>query len=111
VACIEDEIAGQLNIHTFPNRPRRRHAGHIGMTVRDDFKGQGVGTELMRAAVDMADNWLNLLRLELTVFVDNEPAIRLYKKYGFVIEGTLSRYAFRAGQYINVFTMARFRQG
>ena len=65
----------------------------------------------MRAAVDVADNWLNLLRLELTVFVDNEPAIQLYKKNGFVVEGTLSQYAFRAGQYIDVFTMARLRQG
>lgn len=111
VACIEDELVGQLNIHTFPNRPRRKHAGHIGMVVRDDFQGQGVGAELMRAAVDVADNWLNLLRLELTVFVDNEPAIQLYKKNGFVVEGTLSQYAFRAGQYIDVFTMARLRQG
>lgn len=110
VACIDDEVVGQLNIHTFPNRPRRKHAGNIGMAVRDDLQGQGVGTELMRAAVDAADNWLNLLRLELTVFVDNEPAIRLYKNNGFVVEGTLSQYAFRAGQYIDVYAMARIRQ-
>jgi putative acetyltransferase len=111
VACIEQEIAGQLNIHMFPNRPRRRHAGQLGMAVRDDFQGQGVGTALMQAAVDVADNWLNLLRLELEVFTDNEPALRLYKNFGFTVEGTLTRYAYRAGQYVDVYAMARFKQG
>lgn len=109
VACVEQEIAGQLNIHTFPNHPRRRHVGQIGMAVRDDYQGQGVGTALMQAAVDLADNWLNLLRLELMVFPDNVPAMRLYKKFGFVIEGTFVRYAYRDGQYVDTCAMARFK--
>jgi len=54
-------------------------------------------------------NWRNLTRLELEVFTDNEPAIQLYKKFGFTIEGTLARFAYRDGQYVDVYTMARFR--
>ena len=52
----------------------------------------GVTREVSRVydAVEMADHWLDLLRLELGVFVDNEPAVRLYQRFGFVIEGTLS---------------------
>ena len=109
VACAEDEVIGHLGLHTFPNRPRRRHAGRIGMVVRDDWQGKGAGTALMQAAVDLADKWLNLSRLELEVFVDNEPAIRLYKKFGFTIEGTLVRYAFRDGQFVDTYIMARLR--
>lgn len=109
VACVDDEVIGHLGLYTFPNRPRRRHVGQIGMAIRDDFQGQGIGTTLMQAAVDMADNWLNLLRLELSVYTDNEPALRLYKKFDFVIEGRLVRYAYRDGQYVDVFTMARFK--
>lgn len=109
VACVENEIVGQLTIHTNPSRPRRRHAGGIGMAVRDDFQGKGVGTAILRAATDMADNWLNILRLELEVYTDNKPAVRLYKKCGFEIEGTLKRHSFRAGQYVDVYTMARFK--
>ncbi len=52
-------------------RPRRRHVGEIGMAVRDDLQGRGVGTALMRAALDLADNWLDLARVELTVYTDN----------------------------------------
>ena len=107
---VGDEMAGQLEIQTTPNHPRRKHVGQLGMAVRDDFQGKGVGTALMQAAVDMADHWLDLLRLELGVFVDNEPAVRLYQRFGFVIEGTLTRYAFRAGEYADVYAMARFRQ-
>ena len=110
-AMVGDEMAGQLEIQTTPNHPRRKHVGQLGMAVRDDFQGKGVGTALMQAAVDMADYWLDLLRLELGVFVDNEPAVRLYQRFGFVIEGTLTRYAFRAGEYADVYAMARFRQG
>jgi putative acetyltransferase len=55
-------------------------------------------------------NGVNLLRLELEVYSDHEPAVRLYKRFGFAIEGTLVRYAYRAGQYVDVYTMARFKQ-
>jgi len=110
VACAENEIIGQLGLYTFPNHPRRRHAGQIGMAVMDDWQGKGAGTALMQAAVDLADKWLNLTRLELDVYTDNEPAIRLYKKFGFVIEGTLVNYAYRDGQYVDTYTMARLRK-
>jgi putative acetyltransferase len=109
VAWVEDEIVGQLGLQTFPNRPRRRHVGQIGMAVRDDWQGHGVGTALMEAAVDLAEKWLNLARLELDVYVDNEPAIRLYKKFGFVVEGRLVNFAFRAGEFVDVYIMARVR--
>jgi putative acetyltransferase len=109
VAVVGDEIAGQLGLSTDPSRPRRKHVGGIGMAVRDDFQGRGVGTALLQAAVDMVDNWLNLLRLELTVFTDNEPAIRLYKKCGFEIEGSLRRHSFRAGHYVDVYYMTRLK--
>jgi ribosomal protein S18 acetylase RimI-like enzyme len=52
------------------------------MSVHDEFCGRGIGSALLAAFIDLSDNWLNLKRLELTVYVDNEPAIRLYKKFG-----------------------------
>lgn len=109
VAVLESEVVGQLGLHTHPDRPRRRHAGNLGMAVKYEWQGRGVGTALMEAAIDLADNWLNLYRLELSVFTDNMPAIRLYKKFGFEVEGTLRDYAFRDGSYADVFSMARLR--
>ncbi len=111
LACAGDDVVGELGPLTFPNAPRRRHVGKIFMAVRDDWQGKGAGTALMQSAVDMADKWLNISRLELEVYTDNDAAVRLYKKFGFVIEGTLVRFAYRDGQYVDAYTMARLREG
>ena len=110
VACVDDEVVGQLGLITFPNAPRRRHVGQLLMAVRDDWQGKGVGTALMAAAVELADKWMNIMRLELEVFVDNEPAVRLYKKFGFNVEGTSPSFAYRDGGFVDVYVMGRLRQ-
>jgi len=109
VACVGDLVIGSLGLHLNPLRPRRKHVGAIGMGVRDEWQGKGVGTALIQAVLDVADKWQNLTRLELEVFVDNERAIRLYKKFGFEIEGTARQFAFRDGEYADIYHMARVR--
>jgi putative acetyltransferase len=109
VACAGGEVVGSLALETSPTRPRMRHTGTIGMAVRDDWQGRGVGTALMGAALDLADNWLGLSRVELTVYTDNAAGIALYEKFGFEIEGTHRRYAFRDGEYVDAYSMARLR--
>ena len=86
---------------------RRRHVATIGIAVAPEAQGQGVGTALMQAMCDYADRWLGLLRLELTVYVDNAPAIALYRKFGFEIEGRFRGYAMRDGELVDAFSMAR----
>jgi L-phenylalanine/L-methionine N-acetyltransferase len=108
VAEIEGRVVGSLGLH-LATSPRQRHMAGVGMTVHDDFQGQGVGAALLAAILDLADNWLGLRRVELHVYTDNAPAIHLYKKFGFEIEGTARHYAFRAGQYVDAYAMARLR--
>lgn len=108
VAEIDGRVVGVISMFVSQN-PRRKHVADLGMAVHDDFHGQGVGTALMAAVVDMADNWLNITRLELSVFTDNAAGIALYKKFGFETEGTLRNYAFRNGNYADVYAMARLR--
>ena len=111
VACAGGEPVGMLGLHTHPDQPRIRHSAYLGMAVRDDWQGRGVGRALVAAVVDLADKWLNLERLELHVYVDNEPAIGLYRRFGFVEEGTLRRAAFREGGLQDVYVMGRLRPG
>lgn len=110
VACSNDTLVGCAGLDIGRASPRRRHAGEIGMAVHDAWHAQGIGTALLGAIVDLADNWFNLLRLELTVYTDNAPAIALYKKYDFEIEGRLRKFSFRDGEYADVFTMARLNR-
>ncbi|MBN1565512.1 MAG: GNAT family N-acetyltransferase, partial [Anaerolineae bacterium] len=86
------------------------HVADLGMMVHADYQGRGVGSALMVAALDLAENWLNISRIELTVYTDNAVAIALYEKFGFEIEGTLRDYAFRGGKYSDTYLMARLRK-
>ncbi|MDO5768797.1 MAG: GNAT family N-acetyltransferase [Psychrobacter sp.] len=108
VALMDDDIVGNLGLTVSP-RERLRHVASFGMAVKVGFHGMGIGTALLAAAIDLSDNWLNLHRLELTVFTDNAPAIALYKKFGFEIEGEARDFAFRNGAYINAYYMARIK--
>ncbi len=107
VAEVGGEVVGNLGLHLASKSPRRRHAAGLGMSVRDDWHSRGVGNALLAAAIDLADNWLNYTRIELTVYTDNAVALALYRKFGFEIEGTLKSYAFRDGRFIDAYTMAR----
>ena len=107
VGIIDDRIVGMVTVVTFPERPRRKHVGVIAICVDGDWQGKGVGAALMRAIVDLADNWLSLTRLELEVYADNEAAIHLYERFGFEVEGTLRRHAFRDGEYVDSKVMGR----
>lgn len=75
--------------------------------VHKDYQNKGVGTALMKALIDIADNWLMLVRVELTVFEDNKRAIHLYEKFGFKKEGVKQLAAIRNGKYVNELIMAR----
>jgi putative acetyltransferase len=107
VAISNERIVGNAGLRI--GNGRRSHAGAIGMGVADDVHGCGIGTRLLSALIDAADNWLNIRRLELTVYPDNGEAISLYRKFGFENEGVLRAYAFRNGEFADVITMARLR--
>jgi L-phenylalanine/L-methionine N-acetyltransferase len=110
VAEIEGKVVGQLGLQVCQS-PRRRHVAELGMGVSEEYQGQGVGSALLRAALEMADNWLNIRRMELTVYSSNEAAIALYERFGFEVEAELADYAFQYGNYVSALCMARINTG
>jgi len=99
-------VLGNAGLHGVPAL-RRRHVAGMGIAVAASAQGQGVGSVLMGALLDWADNWAQILRIELTVFSDNAPAIALYRKFGFEHEGTHRAYALRDGVFVDSHCMAR----
>ena len=88
---------------------RMRHTADVGIFVHTDWQGKGVGTALMQTVLDLADNWLMLVRVELDAFPDNAAAIHLYEKLGFEREGMLRKAAIRNGRYEDLVMMSRIR--
>lgn len=109
VAEIGGRVVGNLGLQRYADR--RAHVGAIGMAVHDEFAGRGCGRALLAAALDQADKWLNLRRIELSVWTDNAPAIALYERFGFAREGLARAYAWRDGAYADALMMARLRIG
>ena len=106
VALAKGQLVAMAGLHANPHI-RRRHAMHLGMAVTVPAQGKGVGSALMAALIDYADRWVAVMRIELTVFTDNERAIALYRKFGFVQEGIFRAYGLRDGRYQDVLAMAR----
>ena len=99
-------MVGQLGLQVCQN-PRRRHVAELGMGVAEDYQGQGIGSALLRSALELADQWLNIRRMELTVYSSNEAAIALYERFGFEVEAELADFAFQYGNYVSALCMAR----
>ncbi len=100
-------VVGSAGLHPASSSPRRRHAMHLGISVAREHQGQGVGHALMGALCDYADRWAGVLRIELTVYADNQRAIALYRRHDFVVEGRHRGYGLRDGVYVDVLAMAR----
>ena len=108
VALLGDEVLGYSELITHPHSPRHRHAGEIDMMlVHEKGHGKGIGNAMMQNLVDLSDNWMNLKRLHLTVWTTNLNAIRLYKKFNFVEEGIMPKYAFTNGEYTDGLLLGR----
>ncbi|MGL4741623.1 MAG: GNAT family N-acetyltransferase [Sarcina sp.] len=95
---------GILNRH---NNLRKRHVASITIMVDSDYQSKGIGTLLMKKLISLADDFLKLKRLELQVFIDNEKAIKLYEKFGFIKEGIQEYSALKNNVYTHELMMAR----
>jgi ribosomal protein S18 acetylase RimI-like enzyme len=104
VALEGDDVIGWCDILPI-ERPTRAHTGVLGIGVLAPFRGQGVGSALLRQALHKART-SGFTRVELSVREGNRRVVPLYRRFGFVEEG-LQRNAIRLdGQYENLICMA-----
>ena len=81
VAVVGGEIVGSLHVER-----SRFGFGELGMSVAREWRGRGVGSALLAAAIEWAREQ-EMHKLSLSVFPHNAAAIALYRKFGFVEEG------------------------
>ncbi|MGH6791002.1 MAG: GNAT family N-acetyltransferase [Pseudolabrys sp.] len=105
--CADPAIVGYLNISSINGLHR---SADIGIRIGEEKnRNQGFGKEALRLGLDYCWKHLNLERVSLTVFSKNARAIHVYRTVGFKKEGTLRRYCFVDGEWIDTVIMAAFR--
>ena len=104
VAVDEKRVVGWCDIRREPI-PVYAHCAMLGMGVLDDYRRRGIGERLLRAA--LADAKAQAIeRIELSVYAQNAHAQALYRKVGFLHEGTRTRGKKLDGAYDDVHLMA-----
>jgi len=88
IALIDDEIVGEIGFNT-GKRKRISHCGEFGMCVRKQFWKSGIGGILVDSLIRWAEQQGTIHKINLSVRTDNLPAIGLYLKKGFLIEGRI----------------------
>lgn len=107
VAERDGHVIGLVGLQRYSGR--LSHSGLIFIYVDSACHGQGIGTALLKAVIDLADNWLMLERLELTFLATNPRAQTLYERLGFAVEGRKRGSIVSQGQFVDEIAMARIR--
>ena len=106
VFVAEDDgvIVGRLSVAR-DQHPASAHVADLGLMVAQSHRRRGVGTALLEAAAEWGRE-AGVRKLELHVFPHNEPAIRLYQRFGFVQEGYRKAHYRRRQGYVDAILMA-----
>lgn len=105
VAVKDGEMIGNIDLGG-SDRQALQHTAVIGMGMLKSWQNRGLGTALMEAAIGWARQQSLLELLWLQVYADNEAGRALYRKMGFVENGTIKRFFKREGFYSDVVTMS-----
>ena len=108
VAVVDDKVVGWCDVVRV-ERPVHAHVGVLGMGLLPEFRGQGYGKALITAVLADAHR-VGISRVELTVHADNNRAIALYEKVGFVREGVRRDAACIDGRFIDSILMAKLEK-
>ena len=87
---------------------KNQHVAYLGITILKGFREIGIGKTMMNHLIEWASKQEELEKISLTVFSTNKPAINLYRKLGFEVEGISKKQYKIEGKYVDEIAMAKF---
>ena len=106
VAEVDADLCGWASLNVFNARPAYRHVGEISVYVAREWRGRGVGFQLLSALDDHARR-LGYHKLTLAGFPFNEAAVRLYTRSGFQHVGVYHEQGMLDGRWVDVMLMEK----
>ena len=86
VAVVDGVVAGTAGIEAVGSKYKLKHRAELGIAILKEYWGLGLGKALMEACIECAKE-AGYTQLELNAVAENERAVALYKKMGFVEYG------------------------
>lgn len=96
VANETDEYLGTVSLKNINLKDAN---AEFAISLRVSAQGKGIGILATKAVLERAFEEICLERVYLNVLSENEKAIRLYKKVGFIFEGEFRNCIFLRGRY------------
>lgn len=106
-ALLDDQPIGTVSYY-FEDRLKIKHIANIvGMYVTNEYRNQGIGSKLIDKAISSIKENNVILKIKLSVNPEQVYAVRLYKKYGFDIVGTLKKELLVNGKFYDFLLMEK----
>ena len=104
LALKESEVVGTAHL-TNMERKELDHTAALGLNIKKNFRGRGIGTALLKRLMEWAKEKPDIERIELEVLANNHQAIHMYEKAGFVREGIKKSAVKKDSGYIDIVIM------
>jgi len=105
IALSSSQVIGLLMVNV-TTKIRTRHTAEFGIAILKEAQGLGIGNALMGSLLDWVKRIPTLERIELRVHSENLSAIKLYRKFGFEVEGCRKKaIKYRDGSYMDELIM------
>jgi RimJ/RimL family protein N-acetyltransferase len=106
--AIDGQIVGGIGLTVNPGGVDAcKHTAEIGYWLGETFWGRGIATEALASVTQWAFQELHLVRLYAHVFARNLASARVLAKAGYALEGRMTAYFFRDGEFIDGLLYAR----
>ncbi|MFB6166830.1 MAG: N-acetyltransferase family protein, partial [Candidatus Nanohaloarchaea archaeon] len=106
VVEVDGKVRGSAEVER-EDEPPKSHLGRLGISLREEIRGKGIGTRLMKTVMSEAQEELGIETVILEVFESNEPAKNLYEKVGFREAGRVEDGIKREGKYEDYLIMQK----
>ena len=106
-ALLNDKPIGMVSYY-FEDRIKIKHIANIvGMYVTREYRNQEIGSKLVTEVISSIKENSGILKIKLSVNSEQEYALRLYRKFGFAVVGTLKKETLVDGKYYDSLLMEK----
>ena len=107
--AVSDGTPIGMIVYVFEDKMKTKHIANIyGVYVKKEFRGMGIGRQLIESAISMIKQNKNIIKINLTVNPKQKAALGLYKKFGFRKVALLKKDMYVNGKFYDELIMEKF---